>query len=71
MNTTRPLKAVRCEAFAEKRVDRGNPAFAGLVKRQIVPVAGHFQFGIAAAGLVTVAAADAVVYFILRGGGGG
>ena len=57
------------EKFAEKLMEWGNLVFAGLVIAQIVPVTGSFRLGIAVAGVLVMAVAYMVAYYIMKGGG--
>ena len=56
------------EKFAEKFMEWGNLVFTGLVIAQIVPNTGSFRLGIAVAGVLVMAVAYMVAYYIMKGG---
>jgi len=56
--------------FAEKLMEWGNLVFAGLVIAQIVPATGPFRLGIAVAGVLVIAVAYMVAYYIRKRGAG-
>lgn len=54
--------------FAEKIMELGNLVFVGLVIGQVVPGTGAFRLGMAITGIVDLAGAYLVAYYIMKGG---
>jgi len=52
--------------FAEKLMDWGNLTFAGLVIGQIVPGTAPFRVSMVFAGVVSMALAYAVAYYLMQ-----
>lgn len=63
------LNTKRRGVFAEKTMDWGNLVFVGLVIGQLVPGTSPFRLALFILGVLGMAGAYALAYFLLKGGG--
>jgi len=66
---TRRLSREQRRVFAEKTMDWGNLLFVGLVIGQLVPGTSPFRLVLFILGVLGMAGAYALAYFLLKGGG--
>ena len=62
------LKRSQIEAVAEKVMDWGNLVFTGLVIGQLVPGSNPIRWFLFSLGILCMAGAYAIAYYLMKGG---